>query len=221
MNAAIHCVMAQSPLAPELCIAHVPELPHWSSNMAASFIDHSSEIWNFRCDRPLIRCPCSNEKGDAMRKTLMALAAVATLAFRPGGARACPRATRCWRGVAGGLIGGAIVGGAIASQNPATTTVPAITDPATAITAPGLCRRPRYYATAATGSASASGMAMAGAFAASGFAAKSRSSSLNQTALPENRLVSGDACQYYGLKKPFFRPTVLQRLLWIDCCALS
>ncbi len=59
-----------------------------------------------------------DEKGEAMRKTLMALAAVATLAVS---AVAVPQAEarngRVAAGVAAGLIGGAIVGGAIASQN--------------------------------------------------------------------------------------------------------
>jgi hypothetical protein len=61
-----------------------------------------------------IRCPAQS-KGDAMRKTLMALAAVATLAIS---AVAAPAPAHAQRGVgaaiAGGLIGGAIVGGAIA-----------------------------------------------------------------------------------------------------------
>jgi hypothetical protein len=58
-----------------------------------------------------------NEKGEAMRKTLMALAAVATVAVS---AIAAPAPAHAQRGlgaaVAGGLIGGAIVGGAIASS---------------------------------------------------------------------------------------------------------
>jgi hypothetical protein len=56
-----------------------------------------------------------NEKGEAMRKTLMALAAVATLAVS---ALAAPTPAHAQRGlgaaIAGGLIGGAIVGGALA-----------------------------------------------------------------------------------------------------------
>jgi hypothetical protein len=64
--------------------------------------------------------PCSirfwpNEKGEAMRKTLMALAAVATVAIS---ALAAPAPAHAQRGlgaaVAGGIIGGAIVGGALA-----------------------------------------------------------------------------------------------------------
>jgi hypothetical protein len=51
-------------------------------------------------------------KGEAMRKTLMAVAAVATLAIS---AAAPAHAQRGWgAGVAAGLIGGAIVGGALA-----------------------------------------------------------------------------------------------------------
>jgi uncharacterized membrane protein len=56
-----------------------------------------------------------NQKGDAMRKTLVALAAVATLAIS---AVAAPAHAQRGLGaaVAGGLIGGAIVGGAIAAS---------------------------------------------------------------------------------------------------------
>ena len=67
-------------------------------------------------------CPLSllNEKGEAMRKTLMALAAVATLAVSAVGASAPAHAQRgVGAAIAGGLIGGAIVGGAIASSRPA------------------------------------------------------------------------------------------------------
>jgi hypothetical protein len=55
-----------------------------------------------------------DEKGEAMRKTLMALAAVATLAVS---AVAAPAHAQRGLGaaIAGGLIGGAIVGGALAS----------------------------------------------------------------------------------------------------------
>jgi hypothetical protein len=57
-----------------------------------------------------------NQKGDAMRKTLMALAAVATLAISAVAAPAPAHAQRyLGAAVAGGLIGGAIVGGAIAA----------------------------------------------------------------------------------------------------------
>jgi hypothetical protein len=56
-----------------------------------------------------------NQKGNAMRKTMMALAAVATLAVS---AVAAPAHAQRGLGaaVAGGLIGGAIVGGAIAAS---------------------------------------------------------------------------------------------------------
>src|SRR6266436_1318302 len=92
--------------------------PLSSPNVATPFIDHSSEMWNFRCNGPLIRCPLLHEKGEAMRKTLMALAAVATLAVS---AVAAPQAAearggRIAAGIAAGVIGSAIVGGAIASQ---------------------------------------------------------------------------------------------------------
>jgi hypothetical protein len=62
-----------------------------------------------------IRRPLPDQKGDAMKKTLMALAAVATLAVST---LAAPAPAQAQRGVgaaiAGGLIGGAIVGGALA-----------------------------------------------------------------------------------------------------------
>jgi hypothetical protein len=83
--------------------------------MTEPFIDRSSGMWNFRRDRSI--CPLSllNEKGEAMRKTLMALAAVSTLAVS---AVAAPAPAHAQRGlgaaIAGGLIGGAIVGGALA-----------------------------------------------------------------------------------------------------------
>jgi hypothetical protein len=57
-----------------------------------------------------------NEKGEAMRKTLMALAAVATLAVSAVAAPAPAHAQRyLGAAVAGGLIGGAIVGAAVAN----------------------------------------------------------------------------------------------------------
>jgi hypothetical protein len=59
--------------------------------------------------------PRLNEKGEAMRKQLMAIAAVATLAvsaMAPQAAEA--RGGRIAAGVAAGLIGSAIVGGALA-----------------------------------------------------------------------------------------------------------
>jgi hypothetical protein len=84
--------------------------------MAVSFIDHSSGIWNFHNDRSLYPLSLLNQKGDAMRKTLMALAAVATLAISAVAAPAPAHAQRyLGAAIAGGLIGGAIVGGAIAA----------------------------------------------------------------------------------------------------------
>jgi hypothetical protein len=63
-----------------------------------------------------ICCPCPNEKGEAMRKTVMALAAVATLAVSAVAAPAPAHAQRGFGpGLAAGLIGGAIVGGALAA----------------------------------------------------------------------------------------------------------
>jgi hypothetical protein len=60
----------------------------------------------------------TTEKGEAMKKTMMALAAAATLAVSALAAPAPAHAQRgVAAGVAAGLIGGAIVGGAIASQN--------------------------------------------------------------------------------------------------------
>jgi hypothetical protein len=57
-------------------------------------------------------------KGEAMKKTLMAAAAVVTLAVSAVAVPAPAHAQRgVAAGVAAGLIGGAIVGGAIASQN--------------------------------------------------------------------------------------------------------
>ena len=57
-------------------------------------------------------------KVEAMKKTLLALCAVATLAVSAVAVPAPAQAQRgVAAGVAAGLIGGAIVGGAIASQN--------------------------------------------------------------------------------------------------------
>jgi hypothetical protein len=88
-------------------------------NEATPFIDHSSKIWNFGFDGPLLFAVLAQRKGNAMRKTLMALAAIATLAVSAVAAPqlAEARGGRVAAGVAAGLIGGAIVGGAIASQN--------------------------------------------------------------------------------------------------------
>jgi hypothetical protein len=84
--------------------------------MAGSFIDHSSEMWNFRCDRLLYELSLTHEKGEAMRKTLMAMAAIATLAVSAVAASAPAHAQRGFgAGLAAGVIGGAIVGGALAA----------------------------------------------------------------------------------------------------------
>jgi hypothetical protein len=70
-------------------------------------------MWNFRCDRSLDPLSLLNEKGEAMRKILMAIAAVATLAIS---AAAPAHAQRGFgAGLAAGVVGGAIVGGALAS----------------------------------------------------------------------------------------------------------
>jgi len=74
------------------------------------------EYGTFAATDRFISCPCPIEKGDVMKKKLMALAAVATLAVSavaaPPAAEA--RGGRIAAGVAAGLIGGAIVGGALA-----------------------------------------------------------------------------------------------------------
>jgi hypothetical protein len=58
------------------------------------------------------------KRGEVMKRTLMAVAAAATLAVSTLAAPAPAHAQRgVAAGVAAGLIGGAIVGGAIASQN--------------------------------------------------------------------------------------------------------
>jgi hypothetical protein len=68
---------------------------------------------------PLGALSCSfasglHQKGDAMRKILVALATIATLAF----SAAAPAHAQRYLGaaIAGGLIGGAIVGGAVAAS---------------------------------------------------------------------------------------------------------
>jgi hypothetical protein len=72
-------------------------------------------MWNFRCNGRPDR-PCPIEKGDAMKKMLMAIAAVAALAIS---AVAAPQAAYAQRGfgagLAAGIVGGAIVGGALAA----------------------------------------------------------------------------------------------------------
>jgi hypothetical protein len=55
-----------------------------------------------------------HQKGDAMRKILVALATIATLAFSAAAPAHAQRALGA--AIAGGLIGGAIVGGAVAAS---------------------------------------------------------------------------------------------------------
>src|SRR4051795_3342010 len=65
-----------------------------------------------------IRCLRYEKEGEAMKRTLLAIAAAATVALSSLAAPAPAHAQRgVAAGVAAGLIGGAIVGGAIASQN--------------------------------------------------------------------------------------------------------
>src|SRR6266403_390049 len=77
----------------------------------------TSSNWKSYCEarRNALSAVFGNEKGKAMRKTLMALAAAATLAVS---AVAAPAPAHAQRGlgaaVAGGIIGGAIIGGALA-----------------------------------------------------------------------------------------------------------
>jgi hypothetical protein len=100
-----------------------------------------------------------------MRKTLMALAAVATLAISALAAPAPAHAQRGFgAGLAAGVIGGAIVGGALAG--------PGYYGPGYD---PGPVRAtsPTTIMAAASGSGSVSGTAMAGGFVACGSAADS------------------------------------------------
>jgi hypothetical protein len=94
--------------------AAAPPPSKFVANVAVSFIDRSSEMWNFRSRHNALGFV---EKGNAMKRTLMALAAVATLAVS---AVAVPAPAHAQRGlgvgIAAGLLGGAIVGGAIASS---------------------------------------------------------------------------------------------------------
>jgi hypothetical protein len=71
-------------------------------------------MWNFH--RNGFLDPLLIEKGKAMRKTLMALAAIATLAVSAVAAPPPAHAQRGFgAGLAAGVIGGAIVGGALAA----------------------------------------------------------------------------------------------------------
>ena len=151
----------------------------------------------FAHDRP----PLSllHEKGEAMRKTLMALAAVATLAVS---AVAAPQAAearggRVAAGVAAGLIGGAIVGGAIASQNGYYG--PGYYGPGYGYTA----GRPMSRSPAASGSASGSGTVMAGGLAMFGSATKPIHLHYKPRRCPWKQAFSGTFV-VGGLKKPLF-----------------
>jgi hypothetical protein len=99
------------------CALHdiVFRCPNSSSNVARPFMDHSNVIWTFGRFGLLFPQPCFRKKGNGMRKTLMAAAAVAALAIS---AVASPAQAQRGLGVgiAAGLLGGAIVGGAIASS---------------------------------------------------------------------------------------------------------
>jgi hypothetical protein len=64
-----------------------------------------------------IRCLLLRERGEAMKRTLMALAAAATVALSTLASAPAHAQRGVAAGVAAGLLGGAIVGGAIASQN--------------------------------------------------------------------------------------------------------
>jgi hypothetical protein len=86
-------------------------LPSWN---AISAVLEPYEPATLQKERTAFRI-WPNEKGEAMRKTLMALAAVATVAIS---ALAAPAPAHAQRGlgaaIAGGIIGGAIIGGAVA-----------------------------------------------------------------------------------------------------------
>jgi hypothetical protein len=73
-------------------------------------------MWNLGYEGPRDLRSLPDEKGDAMKKTLMALAAIATLAVSAVAAPAPAHAQRGFgAGLAAGVIGGAIVGGALAA----------------------------------------------------------------------------------------------------------
>jgi hypothetical protein len=91
-----------------------PSLPNRSCDRRRSLISQAKcGIWSGRANDQLFE----TKKGEAMRRILLALAAVALA----GSTVAAPAPAHAQRGVAAGvaagLIGGAIVGGAIASQN--------------------------------------------------------------------------------------------------------
>ena len=163
-------------------------------------LDHSSEIWNFCWTK--LKAFCYSEKDEAMKKTLMALAAAA-LTISAVSSRRLRSAARVAAGVAAGLFGGAIVGGAIASQNGHTVRLlcPGYYGGGLAyVVDPG-------YGEPASGSGSGSGMVMAGGSATSGFA-------INAVHLHKLR-ASSERRRFSGMnaasaRKPFFSTTVLR-----------
>src|SRR5260370_14026200 len=69
---------------------------HLPPNVAASFIDHSSEMWNFRCDGLLYCRPLLNEKGESHEENIGGTRRRRHLGSF-GRSRARPRTTRFWR----------------------------------------------------------------------------------------------------------------------------
>src|SRR5215471_18379342 len=87
-----------------------PEIRHLRSLIV------QAEYGTLLGDRVMVRCHLLHGKGEAMKKSLAALAAVAALAVSVVAAPGPAHAQRgVAAGVAAGVIGGAIVGGAIAS----------------------------------------------------------------------------------------------------------
>jgi hypothetical protein len=73
-------------------------------------------MWNFSPSLTALSAVLAQKKGEAMRKTLMALAAVVTLVVSAVAVPAPAHAQRGFgAGLAAGVIGGAIVGGALAA----------------------------------------------------------------------------------------------------------
>src|SRR5437016_7464753 len=89
-------------------------------NCDTAFIDRSSEVWNFRHDRLIFAVvgsmePKTQKKGEAMKRTMMAVAAAATLAVSamapaPAHAQYHHHGGGVAAGVAAGLIGGGLIG---------------------------------------------------------------------------------------------------------------
>ena len=120
----------------------------------SGLVPFGRQIWRFRS--LIIQAECGtlaadhllqsllHEKGEAMKKTLMALAAVATLAVSAVVAPAPAHAQRgVAAGVAAGFIGGAIVGGALASRPVLWSGLWLLWPGLWLLRRPGLCRRPR------------------------------------------------------------------------------